>query len=115
MTHRVALVSARELEDLDAVVIGHLEVRDDHVVLVHRERVERLAAAAHRLDAIARRQLVDEGLADVVVIVDDEDACSLHCGSFVGISSSFSANVESTVASSGGNSSLPEFACRSQR
>jgi hypothetical protein len=99
----VALVQAGELEDFDAVVVGHLEIADHDVVLVGHEHVERFVAAGHRFDAVVHRQLVDEGFTDVVVVVHDEDAgCRLaHGTSLRGAESRRSTNVDWTFASSG--------------
>ena len=83
--------TGKTTEALDATTAKLEEVGD--------EGAKSGQAAADGLDAVRGRQLVDEGLAHVVIVVDDEDAGRLaHDGSLTGISSSCSVNVDSTRA-----------------
>ncbi len=69
-------MGASVLQHLDAVVVGHLEVGDHHVVLARGQRIECRGAGADRVDAVGVAELVDERVADVVAVVsDDQDAC----------------------------------------
>ncbi len=73
---RVALVHPRVLEDLDAVVVGHLQIRDHDVVLAGAASASNAAVPEpDRFDTVGIAELVDERVADVVVVIDDKDAC----------------------------------------